>query len=414
MQRRNHSLRLPLPARRPAILRRNASSSSEASHASHASPRSLGSEDQFVFSPAHTPSTENPSSRVRVQRYTTDPSVVSTLLMGREVIPRPRDSETIPTTANHLRITPSSRSRPIPIQAPRVCGSGPTPTAASIPPEPLSARGDRPGGYFPLHEDPKSRVHIPHPFHLDSEMARKNSLRRAAEFSKSGANSKPSPPVNAFGSAEPPLQGQPSGSDTADTPISSYIPSGHHEDVVLLMGKYYPSNWEKRHGKAPQDRPSAMTQPNASVIRSEPQIPRYQGGQGHHRRGSDVKRRLQQYQRDMVAQAAMAASALIASSGSAHSAAAASLSGVSLPKVQLAANFLKTHKPLSPKLRPVGSPGPVTPMSLEAESYLSLRSPAGGMDAESPEDGNGDRESRRKQWRKDPVSSPLELSAVSV
>ncbi|KAK4102817.1 hypothetical protein N658DRAFT_494880 [Parathielavia hyrcaniae] len=247
-------------------------------------------------------------------------------------------------------------------------------------------------------------------------MARQSSLRRAAESSRSGANPTSSPPAHAFEPAEPRSQDVASGSDF-DDPISSYMPSGHHEDVVLPMGKYYPSNWEKRHGKAPQDRSSPMTQPNAPVIRSEPQIPRYHSDQMHHRRSSDVKRRLQQYQRDMVAQAAMAANALIASGASAHpgaAPAAGSHGGLPVPKVQLATNFLRTHKPISPTLRPVGSPGPVTPMSLEADSYLSVSSPAGAIDAESPEVGNRGRESRWKQWKKEPATSPFEMSAVSV
>jgi hypothetical protein len=158
-----------------------------------------------------------------------------------------------------------------------------------------------------------------------------------------------------------------------------------------------------------------MAQPAASAIRSEPQVPKYHGDQARPRPGLDVKRRLQQYQRDMVAQAAMAASALIASSGAANPATASSLSGVPLPKVQLAANFLKAHKPVSPRLRPVGSPGPVTPMSLEGESYLSLGSSGRGMDmdAESStvEKGTRDKSEPRTDGS---CSSPLELSAASI
>jgi hypothetical protein len=88
----------------------------------------------------------------------------------------------------------------------------------------------------------------------------------------------------------------------------------------------------------------------------------------------------------MVAQAAMSANALIANnSGSATTPATTTTTASSplggdrttLPKAQLAAAFFKAHKPLSPRLRPVGSPGPVTPMSLEADCYLALGSPVG-------------------------------------
>ncbi|KAG7291495.1 hypothetical protein NEMBOFW57_001514 [Staphylotrichum longicolle] len=253
-----------------------------------------------------------------------------------------------------------------------------------------------------LAKDPESRLRIPHPFHLDADMARQSSRQRAAESSK--------------GSAHPPLSSPTSQPASPDTPISSYIPSGFHEDVVLPMGKYYPSNWEKRHGKGPINRPQA-SQP-AAAFRSDSQVPKYYGDQAHSRPGSDVKRRLQQYQRDMVAQAAMAANALIASSGSARSAAAASsLGGTPLPKAQLAANFLKTHKPLSPRLRPLGSPGgPVTPMSLEADCYLSVSSPAAGKDAELPtyEHWDPPQPGKGKQRRADSCASPVELSVASV
>jgi hypothetical protein len=268
-----------------------------------------------------------------------------------------------------------------------------------------------------LHEDPDSRVHIPHPFHLDADMARRNSVRRAAESSKSGAELRPSSPTHASRPAHAPPVKQANAPAFLDARISSYMPSGLYDDVALPMGKYYPSNWESRHGKSPQTRPSVMAQPAASVMRSEPQVPKFQGDQLHHHRPvSDVKRRLLQYQRDMVAQAA---NALIASTGSAGSATASYPSGVPLPKGQLAATFLRSHKPPSPRLEPVGSPGPVTPMSLEADSYLSLgpSSVGGGMDVGFPglEVRDGKRAGGKgKQRRKDSRSSPLEVTAASV
>ena len=261
-----------------------------------------------------------------------------------------------------------------------------------------------------MHEDPDSRIHIPHPFHLDADMARRNSVRRAAESSKSGVEPRSSSPTHAAPSK------QPNASASLGTPVSSYMPSGLYDDVALPMGKYYPSNWESRHGKSPQTRPSVMAQPAASVMRSEPQVPKFQGDQLHHHRlVSDVKRRLLQYQRDMVAQAV---NALIASTGSAGSATASYPSGVPLPKGQLAATFLRSHKPPSPRLEPVGSPGPVTPMSLEADSYLSLGPPSvgGGVDVGFP--GLEVRDGKKvggkgKHRRKDSRSSPL-MAAASV
>ncbi|KAL1896257.1 hypothetical protein Cpir12675_002850 [Ceratocystis pirilliformis] len=43
----------------------------------------------------------------------------------------------------------------------------------------LSARGDRLGGYFPLHEDPSLRIQRSHPFHSASAKARKQSITLA-------------------------------------------------------------------------------------------------------------------------------------------------------------------------------------------------------------------------------------------
>lgn len=48
----------------------------------------------------------------------------------------------------------------------------------------LSARGDIQGAYFPLHEDPSSRIRRYHPFHDDTEKARKESINTAALLSR--------------------------------------------------------------------------------------------------------------------------------------------------------------------------------------------------------------------------------------
>jgi hypothetical protein len=133
----------------------------------------------------------------------------------------------------------------------------------------------------------------------------------------------------------------------------------------------------------------------------------------------------------MVAQAAMSANALIANnSGSATTPATTTTTASSplggdratLPKAQLAAAFFKAHKPLSPRLRPVGSPGPVTPMSLEADCYLALGSPVGvggGLEADfsgvEMGDGGARVAGKGKQRRKDSCPAPpAELSAASI
>lgn len=96
---------------------------------------------------------------------------------------------------------------------------------------------------------------------------------------------------------------------------------------------------------------------------------------------SEVQRRLQQYQRDMVAQASIAANELLGSS-----AGSAATLGTSAPlrSVRMREGRLRPPaplKPLSPRLLPLGSPGPVTPMSLESGGcYMTLGAASMGMD----------------------------------
>ena len=102
--------------------------------------------------------------------------------------------------------------------------------------------------------------------------------------------------------------------------------------AAMPKGKYHPSNYK-----------------NKVVIPEKlaPLVPA--AAKGHTRKNSDVKKKLQQYQREMVEQAAMAGN------------------------IQLTGG-----KPTSPRLIPLNSPGPVTPMELEeGASYLAARSDVG-------------------------------------
>jgi hypothetical protein len=108
-------------------------------------------------------------------------------------------------------------------------------------------------------------------------------------------------------------------------------------DPLLLgipLGKYHPSNY-KNKSKTPDN--LTLPVPTAS---SQPQ---------HSRKKSDIKKKLQQYQRDMVEQAATAGR---------------------MP--------FPGAKPISPRLLPLSSPGPVTPMDLEESAgYLAAGSKSG-------------------------------------
>jgi hypothetical protein len=91
----------------------------------------------------------------------------------------------------------------------------------------------------------------------------------------------------------------------------------------LPLGKYHPSNYPSRV-----------------------KLPDQLGPQTHKRQKSDIKKKLQQYQRDMVEQATLAG------------------------RLAMPGNM----KPVSPRLAPLLSPGPVTPMELEErDGYLGVK-----------------------------------------
>jgi hypothetical protein len=353
-------------------------------------------EEPFAFSPINTPSEENPPFRTSNPRYAMD------RFAGEDFEDHDRHSQHESTVTRDLSLSPSSKSRPIDIELPKGRRREPSFTSTYTPTAPLSARGDISGGYFPLHEDPSSRVRAPHPFQADIEMARRSSLQRAAEDSRRNTGTRSSRRRKAPSTSKRPRLKQ---TTSSASPYTSYMPSGLHNDVALPLGKYYPSNYEKRHGKNSNLVPSTTVKPAAPVVtKSEPQVPRVQGEHRPSRPDLDVKQRLQQYQRDMVTQTAMAATAVLANSTSKQAA-------------HFAATFLKAHKPLSPRLQPLGSPEvPITPMSLEDESYLTLGSPATGIAAQPQTMGTGDavRPGEKKRQRKKSHSPSVGLSVVSV
>lgn len=214
-------------------------------------------------------------------------------------------------------------------------------------------------GYFPLHEDPARRIHYPHPF---------------SEFESHHETPSPKAQGNAPGTPDTPslaLNADPAEAapeNPSGTLVTSYVPSGFHSSGTLPMGKYYPSNYEKRsHVHTPTPNPP-------KVAKSSSQVPTY-GGLQKARPEGDARQKLQQYQRDMVAQATLAARKIMG--GKEES----SLSTPGFPSQGMPVSAPATADPSSPRLRPLGSPGPVTPMELEssAGSYLDKgRGAAGG------------------------------------
>ncbi|OAA53282.1 hypothetical protein ISF_08896 [Cordyceps fumosorosea ARSEF 2679] len=246
-----------------------------------------------------------------------------------------------PFFANHGSESPactSPHSRPIAIELPnprKLGASGYTPT------ESLSARGDLPGGYFPMHEDPKCRIHRPHPFHSEN--------RQATSEVKLDMHA----PREQAASTAPSWHG-------THTPVSSYMPSGLY-DHPLPVGKYYPSNYERRTRQL-QNQRSIVSESVTSYAKTDAQGTTYKSN-------DDARQRLQQYQRDMVAQASMALGGSYKPSMLPGNTAA--LRNLPVPDARFG-RPTTPQRPVSPQLQPMGSPGPVTPMDLEAqEEYIT-------------------------------------------
>lgn len=155
-------------------------------------------------------------------------------------------------------------------------------------------------------------------------------------------------------------------------PVASYYPAGFH-DTPLPMGKYYPSNYEHRT-KSRQNSENSMPEPSWST--KSPDVTQANSSSPKKANEAELRRKMLQYQRDMVAQATLALGS------SARSGSPSSIMLKGKPAKEFRFPTSGTHKPHSPKLAPLGSPGPVTPMELESSGggYLDrgrgqLRSP---------------------------------------
>jgi len=228
-----------------------------------------------------------------------------------------------------LRDTPGrKRSQPIAIEPP---SRG---TAAYTL---LSARGDLPGGYFPNHEE-ITKPYRSHPFsyHHGRSHQNESTMTMSPTFSPT-SDSTPKVPTHLL-------------SPSAFGQLSPTIP----ETLRIPMGKYHPSNYKSpastevstptSNPRTPLP-PTNLSIPTTSSKRGSKERP------GHERKSSDIKRKLQQYQREMIAQARAAA-----------------------PTMK---DGRISKEPSSPRLQPLGSPGPITPFDLEeADGYIVAGSSA--------------------------------------
>ncbi|KAK6956446.1 hypothetical protein Daesc_001724 [Daldinia eschscholtzii] len=326
---------------------------------------------------------------------------------------RPSSGKKDPALFDGPRSTPA-QTRPIAIELPtaKKVNSAPVYT----PPAPLSARGDLPGGYFPLHED-QARVYRPHPFQIDASQARMKSIECASQFDFPGpdkATSSRAPTGAMYSSTAPKTtmperstklappnaasMPEPSFDSRSNTPVASYMPTGT-QDSPLPMGKYYPSNYVKRKEEKrsrQQTRPPTSTPLPPMGSKSESLVPttRDSSSMGHSRNESDAKRRLQQYQRDMIAQATLALNG-----GNVNAAALSSLRTI---------GFTSVPGPGKPRLAPLGSPGPVTPMELEdsQDGYLGA---GGAANVQVEEIARAMRAEEERKRREGTTSPTVEL-----
>ncbi|KAI1755820.1 hypothetical protein F4782DRAFT_370684 [Xylaria castorea] len=317
------------------------------------------------------------------------------MLMNWSTDPGTRSSPRSTSAANADEALVSGSAKPIPARSQPIAIELPAPkkvNSATVytPPAPLSARGDLPGGYFPLHEE-QNHLYRPHPFQLDATKARLKSIQRASEDSPAdihtsghtvvkrdaGPATTNLPPGQADRTVEMPQLNlnnprQKDSTSTSTTPVASYMPLGDRSST-LPMGKYYPSNYERRKDEKKakkKHRPTTSAPTMSGSIKSEPQVPTVNQTTsiGHLRNESEAKARLQQYQRDMIAQASIALRR-----GNPNEAILGSIRQY---------GFNHMIKPSKPRLAPLGSPGPVTPMELEGSEtgYLEVH---GGIGAEA-------------------------------
>lgn len=146
--------------------------------------------------------------------------------------------------------------------------------------------------------------------------------------------------------------------------VDAYNPTGIPGSAASL-GKYYPSNYSGPT-YTPDSSSSALQQhlgPASALSKTE------------------QARRLRQYQRDMISQTLQNAREALSRTmqgGGTTSIKAAETALDEGARRSVASGFalLRRYKPLSPRITPLLSPGPVTPMALDGEGesdYLTVR-----------------------------------------
>ncbi|PTB70311.1 hypothetical protein BBK36DRAFT_1173836 [Trichoderma citrinoviride] len=192
-----------------------------------------------------------PPRRIDDDWFNDDPSDdlgVSARASGSDESERPQRRRSIRAdldTGAGSSSSASTGSRPIAIPRSRQNSAA----SATTLPEALSARGERQGGYFPLHEDPQTRVRHTHPFYRD---VKSYGMDPSVEEVDTGADADIDMP-------KPRSQSQYHLSNSTRDNDSYWWPSDDDEDSEPFrsasMGKYYPTVWEKRQAQKKSGRP---------------------------------------------------------------------------------------------------------------------------------------------------------------
>jgi len=132
------------------------------------------------------------------------------------------------------------------------------------------------------------------------------------------------------------------------SPMSPNLP----EPLLRPMGKYHPSNYQSPDTtRVSTPVPTNLSIPTSLQEKKRRERERGSTPAGHGRKSSEVQRKIQQYQKDMIAQAQLAAKVSLKSSARGMSKGSA-----------------EKREPVSPRLLPAGSPGPITPLELEGDA----------------------------------------------
>jgi hypothetical protein len=233
--------------------------------------------------------------------------------------------------------------------------------------------------YFPLHEKEgdRERCYQPHPFSQEVKRARQRSISEAevsvAATQPRGMSSKCAPNAGLSGRPAPAAHktdmsvlaakraGLPAVTMRTRTApvVEAYNPTGIRGSAAPL-GKYYPSNYNKAfdtHGS---------TSPSLGPASPVPSFPLSEARQEH---------QLRQYKLDIISQTAQIAREALGRRLQ-NTANLKTVEAAVDERTRLSVALLRRYKPSSPRITPLLSPGPVTPMTLDGNGesdYLSVK-----------------------------------------